>query len=281
MGYGGGRHSGCIVSASTKKPIQQSLPTAMRGAINDGQQLQCQEWPCTVISVDGAIVTVSFEVSSEFTLPQVTCPIAESRYVRLPVQEGDQGMVMAASTRLGGVTGLGSGLAPLATPGNLGGLVFVPLGNKNWTTIDPNAVVIQAPNGAKILTDDGASEIVIDPSQVTITQGETTVSITGGNVTVTAPNNVTVNVPLSTINGDLDVNGDATISGGLTVGGSIFSGADIAANGAINGSTMDILGAASVGSLSVGGHPFSGHSHLPGSYHAGGTAITGDSGGVV
>lgn len=269
------------MSASTKKPIQQSLPAVMRGAINDSQQLQCQEWPCTVISVDGAIVTVSFEVATEFTLPQVSCPIAESRYVRIPVQEGDQGMVMAASTRLGGVTGLGSGLAPLASPGNLGGLVFVPLGNKNWTTIDPNAVVIQAPNGSKILTDDGASEIIVDTDQVQITQGSTTVTVTDGNVTIVAPNNVTITVPQTTINGNLAVNGSATISENLVVLNDIGAGGNISAAGALSADVMTITGLASVGSLSVGGQPFSGHLHLPGAYHAGGTAITGNSGGVV
>lgn len=216
------------MTGSTKKPIQQSLPAVLRGAINDGQQLQCQQWPCTVVDVEGAIVTVSFEVSSEFTLPQVTCPIAESRYVRLPVQEGDQGFVTAASTRLGGVTGLGSGLAPLSTPANLGGLVFVPLGNKAWTTIDPDAVVIQAPNGAKILTDDGASEVIVDADQillerasdnssilieggvVTITQGSTIVTISGGMVTVSAPSSINLDAPVVNVENTLVVGSGAT-----------------------------------------------------------------------
>jgi len=263
------------MSASTKKPLQRSLPVLLSGAINDGQQLQCQEWPCTVVDVDGAIVTVAFEVSSEFTLPQVTCPIAESRYVRIPVQEGDQGMVMAASTRLGGVTGLGSGLAPLANPSNLGGLVFVPLGNKAWPTIDANAVVLQAPNGAKILTDDGASEIIVDTGQVQVTQGSTTVTVSGGDVTISAPNNVTITVPLTTINGDLSVNGDTDVSGTLSVGGSAYI------TGTMQAASAEIAGNCSVGTLTVGGNDFSSHEHTPGSYHVGSNAVTGASGGVV
>ncbi len=267
------------MTASTKKPLQQSLPAALRNAISDGEQLRCQQWPCTVVDVDGAIVTVTFEVSSEFTLPQVTCPIAESRYVRLPVQEGDQGFVTAANTRLGGVTGLGSGLAPLSTPANLGGLVFVPLGNKNWTTIDPDAVVIQAPNGSKILTDDGASEIIVDTDQIKVTQGDVTVEIASGIVTVTA-DHVVVNAMDSTINGNLVVNGNASMTGTLFVEGSISSGADISAIGAVNATTMNITGAAAVGSLTIGGKPFGSHDHLPGTYKAGSTSITGVSGGV-
>ena len=104
------------MTIATKKPLNLSLPRAIRERVQDGKQLSGQAWPCTVVAVDGAIVTVVFEVSSDFTLPQATCPIAEPFYIRIPVQEGDQGMVMAASTRLGGVTGLGAGLAPTGRP---------------------------------------------------------------------------------------------------------------------------------------------------------------------
>ena len=268
------------MTSSTKKPIQKSLPAALRAAVSDGQQIQGQEWPCTVVDVDGAIVTVTFEVSSEFTLPQVTCPIAESRYVRLPVQEGDKGFVTAASTRLGGVTGLGSGLAPLSMPSNLGGLVFVPLGNKAWPTIDPNAVVIQAPNGAKILTDDGATEIIVDTSQVKITQGDVTVEITGGVVTMTA-DHVVVNATDSTFNGNVDVNGNASITGTLFVEGAISCGSQISAIGPINGTSLNITGAASVGSLTIDGKPYTSHEHGPGTFKAGSTSVVGASGGPL
>lgn len=261
------------MSAATKKPINQSLPSVIARAVTDGRQVECQEWPCTVVSVDGAIVTVVFEVASEFTLPQVTCPIAESRYVRIPVQEGDQGFLTAASTRLGGVTGLGSGLAPQALPSNLGGLVFVPLGNKAWATIDPDAVVIQAPNGAKILTDDGASEIIVDTSQVQITQGATTVTVSGGNVTIVAPNNVEITVPLATINGDLTVIGDTTMTGDLTMTGGVVTMA--AANMTLTGNVFI------VGSLTINGTQFATHIHTPGSYHVGSSSVVGDSGIVV
>lgn len=261
------------MSINTKKPLNLSLPRAMRERIQDGKQVSGQEWPCTVVHVDGAIVTVAFEVESEFTLPQVTCPIAESFYVRLPVQEGDQGMVMAASTRLGGVTGLGAGLAPLSEPSNLGGLVFVPLGNKGWATIDPNAVVINAPNGAKLRTFDGASIVTIDTGQVKIQQGDVTVEITGGVVTVTA-DHVVVNAADSTFNGNLIVNGNATVSGNASIGG------DAAVTGAVSCATMTCTGLGSFGSLMVGGKPYLTHDHTPGTYKAGTTSITGVSGGV-
>jgi len=262
-------------SINTKKPLNLSLPRAMRERILDGKLIDGQEWPCTVVSVAGAIVTISFNVASDAPLPQVTCPIAESRYVRLPIRKGDQGVAIAATARLGGITGLGAGLAPLVAPSNLGGLLFVPLGNANWPTIDADAVVIQAPNGSKILTDDGASEIIVDTSQVKVTQAGVTVEITGGNVTVTAPNNVTVNCPTNTINGDLHVNGNAAISGDLSVGG------DAAVTGAVSCATMTCAGNGTFATLTVGGKDFATHGHLPGSYHAGSTSVTGDSGAVA
>jgi len=261
-----------VTSIATKKPLNLSLPRAIQDRIQSGKLIDGQEWPCTVESVAGAIVTISFNVASDRTLPQVTCPIAESRYVRLPIRKGDQGVAIAATARLGGVTGLGAGLAPLAAPSNLGGLLFVPLGNANWNTIDPDAVVIQAPNGAKILTDDSASEIIVDQTQVKVIQGSTTVTISGGNVTIDAPNDVTVNCPTSHINGTLDVSGDTSIGGNLSVGG------DASVTGAVSCATMTCSGAGSFATLTVGGKSFAGHEHAPGTYQAGSTHITGQSG---
>ena len=261
-------------SIAQKKQLSLNLPRVLRGAVADGKQIEGQAWPCHVVAVDGAIVTIAFDVGGDFTLPQVTCPIAESRYVRLPIQIGDTGYVTAASARLGGVTDLGAGVAPMVLPSNLGGLVFIPLGRKSWNTIDANAVVIQAPNGSKILTDDGASEIIVDTGQVKITQGGITVEITGGVVTVTA-DHVVVNAGDSTFNGDVIVNGNLTVSENVTVGGSAVVA------GGVTAATLTIAGLAAVGSLTIGGHPYASHNHLPGTYHIGSSNVAGNSGNVV
>lgn len=263
------------MTISTKKPLNKSFPQAISQRVQDGKQISGQAWPCSVVAVDGAIVTVAFEVSGDFTLPQVTCPIAESFYVRIPVQEGDLGMVMAATTRLGGVTGLGAGLAPLSEPSNLGGLVFVPLGHKAWETIDPNAVVINAPNGTVLRTFDGASILTLDTGKVTIVQAGVTVTIENGSITAEAPNHITLNCPDNTINGDLTVNGNQVINGSLEVTG------DVLAIGDVSSATMNCAGLGSFGSLMVGGKAYASHEHEPGSYHAGTTAITGTSGTVA
>lgn len=260
-------------SIAHKKQLGLLLPQVIAGKVKDGQQLAGQGWPCHVVAVEGAIVTIAFDVSTDATLPQVTCPVAESRYVRLPIQIGDTGYVTPASARLGGVTGLGSGLAPLSLPSNLGALVFVPLGRKEWATIDANAVVVQAPNGSKILTDDGASEIIVDTGRVRITQGDVTVTITGGVVTVQA-DHVVIDAADSTFNGDVIVNGNMTVSGNAAIGG------DAAVTGGVSCATMACVGLGSFGSLEVGGKPYATHDHLPGSYKAGTTSITGVSGAV-
>ena len=265
------------MTISTKKQLARTLPRVVVGAVKDGQQLSGQEWPCHVVAVDGAIVTVEFDVNvGDSTPPQVICPVAESRYVRLPVQIGDTGYVASASARLGGVTDLGAGLAPLTLPSNLGALVFVPLGRKSWNTIDANAVVIQAPNGSKILTDDGASEIIVDTNQVRITQGDVTVTITGGVVTVTA-DHVVVNASDSTFSGNLIVDGNVTIDGNTLATGAFGIVGELAVDGGIS-----LVGDMNItGNLIINGKNFTTHDHLPGTYHAGSTAITGNSGGVA
>jgi hypothetical protein len=133
---------------SQKIPLAISLANFTEQTVQEGLSGLGQVYPCTVKSVglDGsgnAVVTVNFEINpvsstgTKITLPEVTMPIAESEYVRLPVQVGDKGIAVSASVRLGGITGLGTGLAPLSPASNLGALVFMPISNAKWTTSFP------------------------------------------------------------------------------------------------------------------------------------------------
>ena len=171
--------------------IEQKIPFAIsinnfaQGKIDDNQQRQGQKYPCHVVAVNGAIVTVAFDVDSEtFTIPQVTCPVIGSEYIRLPIKIGDKGFCTSADTVLGGVSGLGSGLAPLSEPSNLGGLVFVPIGNTNWTPVDPNAVTIYAPNGVVMRDTASGAVVTITPTQISLVQGSASITLTGGNVNI-------------------------------------------------------------------------------------------------
>jgi phage baseplate assembly protein gpV len=199
---------------SQKIPLAVSLANFTEQSVQEGLSGLGQVYPCTVKSVglDGAgntVVTVNFEINpvsstgTKITLPEVTMPISESKYVRLPVQVGDQGIAVAASVRIGGITGLGTGLAPLAPASNLGALVFLPVSNTAWTTLDPNAVVISASNGAIIRTDDGKAVVTIADDKITVAYQTINFVIDGSKVT---------------INGNLQVNGTINSTGDISAG---------------------------------------------------------------
>ena len=143
--------------------------------------------PCSVVSVNGAVVTVKFEVNaSPWTLPEITIPKLESNWIRMPTQVGDLGWCLPADAFLGGVSGLGSGVADLATPGNLEALVFAPISHKSSPPIDQNAAQIQGPNGAIIRTTTGTtSSVVTNASGTTITFGPNTLTVNGSEISGT------------------------------------------------------------------------------------------------
>ena len=175
------------MSSAQKTPIAVSLNNFTDQKISAHQQILGQVYPCSVLSVDpiNSIVTVNFEIDTGglFTFPQVTCPIIGSKYIRIPIQEGDKGICISANTKIGNISGLGEGLPSLTAPSNLGALIFVPIGNANWSATDLNSIVITSPNGTAIAT--------IGNDQVKLTYGTNTITInsTGiiinGNVSVT------------------------------------------------------------------------------------------------
>lgn len=270
-----------MADISTKKQLSLTLTDVMRGAIADAGLISGQSWPCHVVEINGAIVTVAFDISSDFTLPQVTCAVAESFYVLLPIQVGDKGMVVPATARLGGVTGLGAGLAPLTAPTNLGGLVFVPLGHVSWTLPDANAVIVQGPNGVIARTIDGTATVTINETEISLNWSGNTVVLNNAGITLTAEQNtidgnLTVN-GASTFNGDVTIIGVTTATGPVTITGDV----EITGSTAFVGPVLMSGAVEIVGSLSVNGKDFSAHEHLPGTYHIGGNSVLGDSGGVV
>jgi hypothetical protein len=150
-------------------------------------QKQGRALPCRVTSVTGSIVTVEFEMdTSPWTLPPVTIPKAESNWVRMPTQVGDFGYTAPADVYLGGISGLGKGIARFIRRGNLSNLVFTPVSNANSPPIDPNAAQVQGPNGAIIRTTTGTtSSVVTDQNGTTITFGTTTFVLNATGITLT------------------------------------------------------------------------------------------------
>lgn len=193
------------MSQAQKTPLAVGLNNFTQKKIEDYQQTLGQILPCHVVAVDGAIVTVAFDVlAGNLTIPQVTCPIAEPEYIRIPVQVGDKGVCMSADTRLGGVTGLGQGLAPLSTAGNLGGLFFVPLGNKNWFSVNGQYLFMYGPDGVEITTSNVDCYLKLSSNGIHI-------NLNGGNLYIENGNN--------TMTGNLTVQGRITGQGGFYISG--------------------------------------------------------------
>lgn len=168
-----------------KTPIGLSLNNFARAKAQTAIQKLGKSLPATVVKAMGSIVQVNFEVQSGFTLPNVTIPLIGCEYARPPIQFGCKGFVIAADAYLGGMSGLGGGIADLRTQFNLTALVFAPIGNTGWTTVDPNAYTIYGPNGVVLRTQDGTISLTLTPAGITIVGN---VTIQG---TLTATGNIT------------------------------------------------------------------------------------------
>jgi hypothetical protein len=233
------------MSAEQKTPFAVSISNLIENKLGENQQAFGFQLPCRVVSVNGSIVTVNFEIDTggEFTFPPVTCPIAQSTYVRLPVQVGDYGLCIAADARLGGVTGLGTGLAPLDLPFNLGALVYLPIGNKNWSSVDPNAVNINAPNGVVLRDTNNNTTITLVPSGVTVVHGSTQMVINATGVTITG--NLLVHGSITGDNGFHITGGTGAtmqITGDISQTGNFANTGSISNNGKNIGSTHEHSG---------------------------------------
>lgn len=152
-----------------KTPLARTLNRIAQNNALSAIQLLGKALPASVIAVSGSIVTVKFELNVLFPLPTVTCPLFGPEYIRYPIQLGDRGVVFPADAYLGGISGLGGGVATLAIPANLSALVFFPVGSTNFTAPDdPNSVVIYGPDGVIIRDRGNACSITLTPTGVTL-----------------------------------------------------------------------------------------------------------------
>lgn len=134
-----------------KTPLPSAVTAASQQRVLSVIQQLGKSLPCSVVATSESIVTVKFEIRSIYNLPTVTIPVAAPEWIRYPVQVGDTGVTVAADAYLGGVSGLGGGIADLTPPANLTALFFVPLGSTKFTpSEDTNAMVIYGPDGTII-----------------------------------------------------------------------------------------------------------------------------------
>ncbi|VFS51408.1 phage baseplate protein [Budvicia aquatica] len=157
------------MSDSQKIPLINSLAAFSTGLIERNNTLDGKSLPCHVTKVDGAIVTVQFDIlPGIINLPEVTVPVFGPEYIRYPIQIGDKGVCVAMSVSIGAVSGLGVGLPDMNIPPALTALVFLPIGNTDWSKVDPDKVVIYGKTGVLARTESGDASITIEPSKVTI-----------------------------------------------------------------------------------------------------------------
>ncbi len=197
-----------------KTPLSWSLNQFVDGKTSTALSLFTKQLPCHVVKVvSSQIVTVAFDVKTDYTLPQVTMPVATSEYVRLPIQVGDKGYAKGSDAYLGGVTGLGGGTADMTRRGNLTSLCFQPLGNTSWTKVDDNALTMYGPNGVVIEDSKKGTTVTLSPTDLKIVLNK------AGDVTITLQSGHKVQ-----INGDLNVSGTMTagkfnhVHGGVQTG---------------------------------------------------------------
>jgi len=158
------------VSNAQKFPFLASLANATTTRIEDHAALQGRALPCHVVSVDGAVVTVQFDIlPGAIQLQEITVPVAGFEYLRFPIQKGDKGVTVPADVSLRSVSGLGTGMADMSLPPSLTALYFMPLGNSNWSVADPDKVTLYGPGGALIRTTDGTASVAISSDRITFT----------------------------------------------------------------------------------------------------------------
>lgn len=238
-------------------PIQNSFRAGSERVFNDQEQNIGKELPCHVVgrNIAGSIVTVSFDISSAFTLPNVTIPVFGYEYIRYPIQIGDKGTAIAFDARLGGNSGLGAGTSDLSQPGNLSALVFMPIGNINWSEVDPNALTMYGLNGV-VLRDTG-SNCIIALTQNTITIiGKDTVVINSGPTSIVLNSNGSFNISGTDV-------GVISAAGGLSLSDSTYT-ANISTMQGVFAAMIDFLNnhihtaPASGGDTTVANTPYSG-----------------------
>lgn len=172
------------MSDALRNPYFKRFGQAVQSKISDALQLAGKALPCSVVEVDGSIVTVQFEVTSDFTLPRVMVPVLGSEYIRAPIQAGCKGVVFACDASIGGMSGLGTGTANLTQPANLTALVFTPIGNTGFAPVDPDTLTLYGPAGVTIQDQAATSVIAVTNAGISMTFGGHSVVINASGVII-------------------------------------------------------------------------------------------------
>lgn len=151
--------------------------------IAEAMQLVGKVLPATIVRQSGKMVTVSFSLTNiPFTLPQVTIPLFGPQYVRYPMQPGDRGIVIPADTYIGGMSGLGGGVADLTQPANLSALVYLPISHTEWQDVDGQVVTVYGPEGVTLRDSSSNTTFLLKPDGIAISTPDSFTVTVGGTV---------------------------------------------------------------------------------------------------
>ena len=167
--------------------VQEDLQNIALRAVHIVMGIMGKSLPCHVTAVAGQIVTVAFDLpqGAPWILPEITIPVASSPYDYEPYQIGDTGFTVPADVYLGGISGIGGGQATWKRPGNIDALVFVPVGKQAFAPANPNARIIQGPDGWITQTTQGTPcSIVGNQEGITMTYGNQVVTLNANGLSI-------------------------------------------------------------------------------------------------
>jgi len=129
-------------STAQKLPFQVALGNIAKKGANDAINLLGISLPASVVSVSGSFVKVKFEILSDYNLPEIDVPVIGSEYIRIPLQSGDKGVLIPCDANIAGITGQDGRTSDMTAPANLSALMFFPIGNKNWKSVNPDMLTL-------------------------------------------------------------------------------------------------------------------------------------------
>lgn len=164
-----------------KTPFARSMQRFVGNVARSATRILGQSVPATISEIAGPIVNVNYEVTTAHLPGKVQMPVVGSRYWRPPYQQGEMGFTVSADYYLGGMSGLGGGVADLSQRANLATQAWLPIGNTSWPSVDPNqATLTGGPDG--VLLRDSESPT----SFIEITNSSITFSVSGIQIVMNA-----------------------------------------------------------------------------------------------
>lgn len=150
---------------------------------------QGRSLPCQVVSVTGSIVKVAFQIQSAAgqspgTLPNTVMPVIGSEYIRHPIQVGCKGLAIAADAYMGGMSGLGGGIANTAPPANLTALVFAPVGNTSFFAVNGDILTMYGPSGVTLMDAAQTTFLTLTAGQIQLMAGGKIVTLNSAGLTI-------------------------------------------------------------------------------------------------